>query len=428
MSDFGQRGRLKRGGVYAITPTELCGAELIGAAETALVAGAALLQYRAKPANADDAKQLAKICAQHRVPLIINDDIELAAELQCGVHLGEHDTDVASARQRLGGRAIIGASCYNDISRAQAAVAAGASYIAFGAIYASQTKPHARVATLDLFTQAKTFNVPMVAIGGIDASNAADVIAAGANYVAAVNGVFEGDIAANVRALRACLGVARPIRSFVLRQGRLTGGQGRAMDDLLPQFGVAQGVFNARQSFGDSRDVVLEIGFGNGDALVECAAAAPELGFIGAEVHAPGVGRALLGIEREQLSNVRIVHGDVVPFLRQQVADASLTRIHIWFPDPWHKTRHHKRRLIQPDFVALLASKLKPGGILHLATDWENYAQHMHDVLIVQTALQNMSANGAWCAKPDWRPSTHFERRGQRLGHGVWDLLWCRKV
>jgi tRNA (guanine-N7-)-methyltransferase len=426
MADFGKRGRLKRGGVYAVTPTELQGVALIAAARNALDAGVAMLQYRAKPAQSADAHALAELCAQFRVPLIINDDVELAAKLGCGVHLGEHDGDIAAARARLGQESIIGASCYNDLARAETAVRAGASYVAFGAIYPSQTKPHARVANLELLGQAKALGVPTVAIGGIDASNAAAVFAAGANYIAAVNGVFDGDIATNVQSLRACMGMARPIRSFVLRQGRLTEGQGRAMEELLPQFGVPEGTFSGQQCFGDARNLVLEIGFGNGDALVECAAAAPECGFIGAEVHAPGVGRALLGIEREALPNVRIVHGDVVPFLRTQMPDASLTRIHIWFPDPWHKARHHKRRLIQPDFVSLLAAKLKPGGLLHLATDWENYAQHMHEVLSAQSVLCNTSPTGDWCARPQWRPSTHFERRGQRLGHGVWDLVWSK--
>ncbi len=220
----------------------------------------------------------------------------------------------------------------------------------------------------------------------------------------------------------------RRIRSFVLRQGRLTSGQARAMLELLPKFGVQSGAkVNFNALFGNTAPVVLEIGIGNGDALAHCALADPNRNYIGAEVHAPGVGHALLAIEAANLSNARIYHGDAVTLLSEQIGDASLNQVNIWFPDPWHKARHNKRRLVQPAFVAGVVQKLAAGGLLHLATDWQPYAEHMMTVLSECAALKNCAAAGAYMPKPSWRPSTHFERRGERLGHGVWDLLF-RKV
>ena len=220
----------------------------------------------------------------------------------------------------------------------------------------------------------------------------------------------------------------RRIRSFVLRQGRLTGGQARAMLELLPKFGVQSGAkldFNAL--FGNTAPVVLEIGIGNGDALAQCALADPNRNYIGAEVHAPGVGHVLLAIEAANLSNARIYHGDAVTLLSEQIDDATLNQVNIWFPDPWHKARHNKRRLVQPAFINALVQKLSAGGLLHLATDWQPYAEHMMTVLSECAALKNCAVVGAYMPKPSWRPSTHFERRGERLGHGVWDLVF-RKV
>lgn len=431
------RGRLVRGGVYAITPEIAPGtgwseATVLTATQAALAAGIGMLQYRAKPPQLEFAKSLMALCKAHNVPFVVNDDLQLAHQLKCGVHLGEFDGDVAKARALLGADAIVGASCYDDLQRAQSAKDAGASYVALGAMFPTQSKANTRHASLELLSESLVLNIPVIAIGGIDGSNATLVLKAGAKWIAAINGVFADgspeSISGHVQALKACFGQAKPIRSFVLRQGRLTGGQDRAMQELLPRFTAATDAhtsIDTAQLFGNPQPTVLEIGFGNGDALVACAGAEPSLNFIGAEVHAPGVGRALLGIERERLSNVRIAHGDVVPLLRNQLPDQSLARIHIWFPDPWHKARHHKRRLIQPDFVRLLARKLSIGGILHLATDWENYAEHMHEVL-QHSGLRNLSPNGNWCEKPSWRPETHFERRGVRLGHGVWDLLWQR--
>ncbi len=222
----------------------------------------------------------------------------------------------------------------------------------------------------------------------------------------------------------------RRIRSFVLRQGRLTGGQARAVQELLPKFGVTSTdetggtKVNFATLFGNSNPVVLEIGIGNGDALAHCAQADPNRNYIGAEVHAPGIGHVLLAIEAANLTNARIFHGDAVTLLAEQCDDASLNQVNIWFPDPWHKARHNKRRLIQPAFVDAVVQKLEMGGLLHLATDWQPYAEHMMDVLSQCARLENCTESGAFMPKPSWRPSTHFERRGERLGHGVWDLLF----
>ena len=220
---------------------------------------------------------------------------------------------------------------------------------------------------------------------------------------------------------------ARPIRSFVLRQGRLTQGQARAMSELLPRYGILpNGILAWTSIFGNAQPVVLEIGIGNGDALAHCASMEPSRNFLGAEVHAPGVGHALLAIEKSSLTNARVFHGDAVTLLEKHISDGSLQQINIWFPDPWHKARHNKRRLIQAGFVDLLVKKLTPGGLLHLATDWEPYAQHMLSVLSESTLLRNTAVTGAFSEKPNWRPNTHFERRGERLGHGVWDLLFLK--
>lgn len=220
----------------------------------------------------------------------------------------------------------------------------------------------------------------------------------------------------------------RRIRSFVLRQGRLTGGQARAMLELLPKFSVPSSAkLNFSALFGNPAPVVLEIGIGNGDALAHCALADPGRNYVGAEVHAPGIGHVLLAIEAAHLTNARVFHGDAVTLLAEQCDDESLNQVNIWFPDPWHKARHNKRRLIQPAFVDAVVQKLEAGGLLHLATDWQPYAEHMMDVLSQCIALKNSAESGGFIAKPSWRPSTHFERRGERLGHGVWDLLF-RKV
>jgi len=222
----------------------------------------------------------------------------------------------------------------------------------------------------------------------------------------------------------------RPIRSYVIRGGRLTTGQQRALDELYPRWGVAlsDAPLDFQALFGGPGDTVLEIGFGNGESTWRMARAEPNRHFVGVEVHPPGVGRLLLALEERGLENVRVHLGDAVPLLERNVADGALAEIRIYFPDPWHKKRHHKRRLVQPDFVALLARKLGPGGLLHLATDWVPYAEHMLEVLTAEPALDNVSASGDWVPRPDWRPETKYEARGDRLGHETRDLLFRRRA
>ena len=220
----------------------------------------------------------------------------------------------------------------------------------------------------------------------------------------------------------------RAIRSFVLRQGRFTPAQQRAFDALWPRFGLDYtGMPRDYDAvFERTAPRVLEIGFGNGDAMRFAAAQDPQRDYIGIEVHAPGVGRLLNALEADDAGHVRLYHHDAVEVLRNEVAEGSLDEVRIYFPDPWHKKRHNKRRLIQPEFAALLASRLRAGGRLHLATDWENYAEHMWDVLDATPGLRNAAGPRGHVPRPDWRPQTHFETRGQKLGHGVWDLLYDR--
>lgn len=219
----------------------------------------------------------------------------------------------------------------------------------------------------------------------------------------------------------------RPIRSFVRREGRLTAGQQRALQELWPRYGLeADAPLDLTQVFGRDAPRTLEIGFGNGASLATMAAQQPQHDFIGIEVHRPGVGHLLQLIEKHGLANVRVMREDAVQILKHCIADDSLDRVLLLFPDPWHKKRHHKRRIVQPEFVALLATKLRRGGHLHMATDWEDYAEHMVSVMSGSTAFRNCAKSGAFVARPDYRPVTKFEQRGQRLGHGVWDLLYER--
>jgi tRNA (guanine-N7-)-methyltransferase len=221
---------------------------------------------------------------------------------------------------------------------------------------------------------------------------------------------------------------SRPIRSYVLRAGRTGPGQQRALAELGPRFVLP---FQAtpldfKATFGRSAPVVLEIGFGMGDATAQFAAANAGRDLLGVEVHPPGVGALLKRIGELGLSNVRIVQHDAVDVLQQMIAPASLAAVHVWFPDPWHKARHHKRRLIQPPFVDLLVSRLAPDGYVHCATDWQPYAEQMLEVLSASAALANSAADGGYAPQPAWRPGTKFEARGRRLGHGVWDLVFTR--
>ncbi|GAB7126382.1 tRNA (guanosine(46)-N7)-methyltransferase TrmB [Silvimonas sp. JCM 19000] len=216
----------------------------------------------------------------------------------------------------------------------------------------------------------------------------------------------------------------RRIRSFVLRQGHLSTGQERALTEFGPRFVIpyAPQALELDAAFGRHAPRILEIGFGMGQATAEIAAGAPETDFIGCEVHTPGVGSLLKLIGEMNLSNIRIVQYDVVDVLEQMLQPGSLDGAHVFFPDPWHKKRHNKRRLIQPAFVKLLVSRIKPGGYLHLATDWEDYAIQMLEVLSAEPALQNTASE--YAERPDYRPLTKFEQRGIRLGHGVWDLVF----
>jgi tRNA (guanine-N7-)-methyltransferase len=221
----------------------------------------------------------------------------------------------------------------------------------------------------------------------------------------------------------------RPIRSFVRREGRLTKGQQRALTELWPRYGIDNDgtVLDLPALFGRDNPKVLEIGFGNGTSLAQMAAAFPDNDYLGIEVHRPGVGALLLLMEEQGLSNIRVLCADAVEVIRQRLPDAALDRVQLFFPDPWHKTRHHKRRIVQPDFVALIARKLKPGGVFHLATDWEDYARQMLAVMTAAAEFRNQAGDGQYAPRPETRPLTKFEQRGQRLGHGVWDLLFERR-
>jgi len=220
---------------------------------------------------------------------------------------------------------------------------------------------------------------------------------------------------------------SRPIRSFVLRAGRMGPGQQRALDELGPRFVLPYRAepLDLAATFGRHAPTVLEIGFGMGDATAQIAAALPGTNFIGIEVHAPGVGALLKRIGERGLSNLRLIQHDAVEVLEHMIAPASLAGVHIYFPDPWHKKRHHKRRLIQPAWVRQLSTRLAHGGYLHCATDWQPYAEQMLEVLGGEPSLVNSAE--AYAPRPAWRPLTKFEQRGLKLGHGVWDLLFTRR-
>jgi tRNA (guanine-N7-)-methyltransferase len=222
-------------------------------------------------------------------------------------------------------------------------------------------------------------------------------------------------------------GQTRPIRSYVLRQGRVSNAQARAHETLLPRYGIEYSgkPVDLSTIFGRRAKTILEIGCGMGETTAAIAAAHPETNFLGIEVHTPGVGSLLKLIDEGGLTNLRVIQHDAVEVLREMITPVSLDGAHIFFPDPWPKKRHHKRRLVQTDFVALLASRLKPGGYVHLATDWEEYAGQMLAVLSAEPALENTAA--AFAPRPDYRPQTKFETRGLKLGHGVWDIVFRKK-
>jgi len=220
--------------------------------------------------------------------------------------------------------------------------------------------------------------------------------------------------------------IRRPIRSFVLRTGRITPAQQRAFDQHWARYGLdySGSARDFDAVFARTAPRVVEIGFGNGEALCFAAGNEPALDFIGIEVHTPGVGKLLNDLANANLGNARIYRHDAVEVLKHEISPASLAQVRVYFPDPWHKKRHHKRRLIQPEFVELLGSRLAPGGILHLATDWAEYATHMMDVVEASPLFQNIAGYRISVARPPWRLPTRFEGRGLRLGHQVADLLY----
>nr|WP_241263088.1 tRNA (guanosine(46)-N7)-methyltransferase TrmB [Parahaliea mediterranea] len=210
----------------------------------------------------------------------------------------------------------------------------------------------------------------------------------------------------------------------------MTEGQKRAFEANWARWGLdyTPEELDLESLFASPGDIVLEIGFGMGQSLVTMAEAAPNTCFIGIEVHKPGVGRLLHSMAERGVDNIRVFCHDAVEVMRHCIPAQSLDTVQVFFPDPWHKKRHHKRRLIQPPFVELLVSRLKPGGVLHLATDWENYAEQMMEVLSANPALRNVAGEGEYSPRPAHRPLTKFEQRGERLGHGVWDLLFTRSA
>jgi tRNA (guanine-N7-)-methyltransferase len=220
----------------------------------------------------------------------------------------------------------------------------------------------------------------------------------------------------------------RPVRSFVLRAGRLTEGQKRALSELWPHYGIDEDEYelDLKALFGNDHPVIMEIGFGNGDATWQMALAHPEENYLGVEVHRPGVGHLLLKLEENGIGNVRIACEDAVELLQARISRDSLGGVRIYFPDPWPKKRHHKRRIIQTPFIELLGQKMQAGSILHMATDWEQYAEHMLEVMHNSVNFECLSPNGKACLKPEWRPATKYEKRGERLGHGVFDLVFKR--
>ncbi len=221
------------------------------------------------------------------------------------------------------------------------------------------------------------------------------------------------------------------IRSFVLRQGRMTDGQERAFVKYWPVFGVEKTdnlTLSSQVLFGDRRPLILEIGFGNGESLIDMACAEPDKGFVGIEVHRPGVGHAMLKAVEQDCRNVRFICHDAVEILRDHIPVNALTRVQIYFPDPWPKLRHHKRRLIQTPFTHLVYRVLIGNGELHLATDWEPYAQWMLAVMRDNAdKWRNLGEDDGFASRPDWRPKTKFEVRGEKKGHGVWDLRYAKR-
>jgi len=218
----------------------------------------------------------------------------------------------------------------------------------------------------------------------------------------------------------------RTIKSYVVRSGRMTPGQEKAYSDLWSLYGIAadEQILDFNRLFARQAPVILEIGFGMGDSLIEMAARHPDNNYLGIEVHKPGVGRLLGNISERALTNLRVMQFDAVEVLKKQIRDGTLTAVYLFFPDPWHKTRHHKRRIVQDDFIQLLRKKLFAHGQFHMATDWEPYAVQMLETMSQAPGFKNCARDGQYIPRPEHRPITKFERRGERLGHGVWDILF----
>ena len=222
----------------------------------------------------------------------------------------------------------------------------------------------------------------------------------------------------------------RRIRSYVLREGRLTQGQQRAFEQLWPDFGIPfdGNRLGLQTLFENSAPIYLEIGFGDGESLAQMAACNPDNNYLGVEMHRPGIGHLLLKIEQLVLTNIRIIRHDAVEVITQGLADASLSGVYLFFPDPWHKRRHNKRRILQPALVEQLARVMRPGGVFHAATDWEEYAEYMLQVMsAADQAFRNCTPDGGYSPRPDYRLLTKFEQRGQQLGHRVRDLIFQRR-
>jgi len=217
------------------------------------------------------------------------------------------------------------------------------------------------------------------------------------------------------------------IKSFALRVGRMTIGQKQAFDKLAAKYTLdSQQRCDFTQTFGRTAPVIVEIGFGNGESLAKTALANPDKDYIGIEVHTPGVGNLLAQIERSDITNIRVYHHDAIEVLENCIPEHSLAGVHLFFPDPWHKRKHHKRRIVRPSFMPLIAEKISHQGYFHAATDWQHYAQHMLKVLLEAEHFKNKTPEQDYSPRPEYRPLTKFEQRGLRLGHGVWDLIFIR--
>ena len=218
----------------------------------------------------------------------------------------------------------------------------------------------------------------------------------------------------------------RTIKSYVVRSGRMTPGQEKAYEASWSLYGVEanEQVLDYEKLFGRQAPVIVEIGFGMGDSLIEMATEHPDNDYLGIEVHKPGVGRLLSKISERALTNLRVMQFDAVEVLKNQIPDESLSAVYLFFPDPWHKKRHHKHRIVQDDFIQLIRKKLQLSGQFHMATDWEHYAIQMLDSMKKAPGFKNCAQDGEYIPRPDYRPVTKFERRGERLGHGVWDILF----